>query len=84
MSQDLIKKEEERKMMDRLLSRDEGFQRRKCFKTYREIVEDKYSKSFLLHVAYSCYLLSSFLVVMLPQIMVGGPILFHWHIEHVS
>lgn len=43
MSQDLIKKEEERRMMESLLSRDEGSQRRKSFKTYREIVEDKYT-----------------------------------------
>lgn len=46
MSQDLIKKEEERKTMERLLSRDDGSQRRKSFKTYREIVEDKYVLSF--------------------------------------
>lgn len=32
--------------MERLLSRDEGSQRRKSFKTYREIVEDKYTFFF--------------------------------------
>lgn len=43
VSQDLIKKEEERKMMERLLSDEDGTtQRRKSIKTYREIVEDKY------------------------------------------
>lgn len=46
MSQDLIKKEEERKTVERLLGRVEGTQRRKSFKTYREIVEDKYIFSF--------------------------------------
>lgn len=46
MSQDLIKKEEERKMMERVLSREEGSDKRKSFKTYREIVEDKYILSF--------------------------------------
>ena len=43
VSQDLIKKEEERKMMERLLSGGEGpSQRRKSIKTYKEIVQDKY------------------------------------------
>lgn len=42
MSQDLIKKEEERKMMERLMSGDKYSQRRKSIKTYREIVEEKY------------------------------------------
>ncbi|KAM4733261.1 LOW QUALITY PROTEIN: LIM and calponin homology domains-containing protein 1-like [Anableps anableps] len=40
VSQDLIKKEEERKMMERLMSGDSSIsQRRKSIKTYREIVE---------------------------------------------
>ncbi|XP_053486231.1 LIM and calponin homology domains-containing protein 1 isoform X1 [Ictalurus furcatus] len=52
VSQDLIKKEEERKTMERLLSRDEGSQRRKSFKTYREIVEDKERRERELHEAY--------------------------------
>ncbi|XP_023184276.1 LIM and calponin homology domains-containing protein 1 isoform X8 [Xiphophorus maculatus] len=42
VSQDLIKKEEERKMMERLMSGDGCIsQRRKSIKTYREIVEEK-------------------------------------------
>ncbi|XP_042349907.1 LIM and calponin homology domains-containing protein 1-like isoform X2 [Plectropomus leopardus] len=42
ISQDLIKKEEERKMMERLMSGDTcTSQRRRSIKTYREIVEDK-------------------------------------------
>lgn len=49
VSQDLIKKEEERKMMERLLSGDGGSQRRKSIKTYREIVEEKYVCHFHLH-----------------------------------
>ncbi|TST60393.1 LIM and calponin homology domains-containing protein 1 [Bagarius yarrelli] len=52
VSQDLIKKEEERKTMERLLSQDEGSQRRKSFKTYREIVEDKERRERELHDAY--------------------------------
>ncbi|MCI4379740.1 hypothetical protein PGIGA_G00231760 [Pangasianodon gigas] len=52
VSQDLIKKEEERRTMERLLSRDEGSQRRKSFKTYREIVEDKERRERELHEAY--------------------------------
>ncbi|KAF7707093.1 hypothetical protein HF521_018311 [Silurus meridionalis] len=52
VSQDLIKKEEERKKMERLLSLDEGSQRRKSFKTYREIVEDKERRERELHEAY--------------------------------
>ncbi|XP_060783385.1 LIM and calponin homology domains-containing protein 1 isoform X2 [Neoarius graeffei] len=52
VSQDLIKKEEERKTMERLLSRDEGSQRRKSFKTYKEIVEDKERRERELHEAY--------------------------------
>lgn len=41
-SQDLIKKEAERKKMERLLSGDGTNERRKSIKTYREIVEEKY------------------------------------------
>ncbi|KAM9469922.1 LIM and calponin homology domains-containing protein 1 isoform 2-T2 [Clarias gariepinus] len=52
VSQDLIKKEEERKMMERLLSRDEGSPRQKNFKTYREIVENKERRERELHEAY--------------------------------
>ncbi|XP_076147894.1 LIM and calponin homology domains-containing protein 1 isoform X7 [Alosa pseudoharengus] len=53
VSQDLIKKEEERKMMERLLSGDEGVpQRRKSIKTYKEIVEDKERRERELHDAY--------------------------------
>ncbi|XP_052010617.1 LIM and calponin homology domains-containing protein 1-like isoform X5 [Xyrauchen texanus] len=52
VSQDLIKKEEERKMVARLLSGDEGSQRRKSIKTYREIVEEKERRERELHEAY--------------------------------
>ncbi|XP_048032565.1 LIM and calponin homology domains-containing protein 1 isoform X6 [Megalobrama amblycephala] len=52
VSQDLIKKEEERKMMERLLSGDGGSQRRKSIKTYREIVEEKERRERELHEAY--------------------------------
>ncbi|XP_051513889.1 LIM and calponin homology domains-containing protein 1-like isoform X1 [Myxocyprinus asiaticus] len=52
VSQDLIKKEEERKMVERLLSGDEGSQRRKSIKTYREIVEEKERRERELHEAY--------------------------------
>ncbi|KAG7328969.1 hypothetical protein KOW79_007143 [Hemibagrus wyckioides] len=52
VSQDLIKKEEERKMMERVLSREEGSERRKSFKTYREIVEDKERRERELHETY--------------------------------
>ncbi|CAB1442349.1 unnamed protein product [Pleuronectes platessa] len=42
VSQDLIKKEEERKMMENLLTGDDcPAQRRRSIKTYREIVEEK-------------------------------------------
>ncbi|XP_036406809.1 LIM and calponin homology domains-containing protein 1-like isoform X3 [Megalops cyprinoides] len=53
ISQDLIKKEEERKMMERLMS-DDGSQsqRRKSIKTYREIVEEKERRERELHEAY--------------------------------
>ncbi|XP_031442694.1 LIM and calponin homology domains-containing protein 1 isoform X2 [Clupea harengus] len=53
VSQDLIKKEEERKMMERLLSGGEGpSQRRKSIKTYKEIVQDKERRERELHDAY--------------------------------
>ncbi|KAJ8382677.1 hypothetical protein SKAU_G00034550 [Synaphobranchus kaupii] len=53
VSQDLIKKEEERKTMERLMSEDEGAsQRRKSIKTYREIVEEKERRERELHEAY--------------------------------
>ncbi|XP_063045745.1 LIM and calponin homology domains-containing protein 1 [Engraulis encrasicolus] len=54
VSQDLIKKEEERKMMEKLMTGDEGLaaQRRKSIKTYREIVEDKERRERELHEAY--------------------------------
>lgn len=43
VSQDLIKKEEERKTMENLLTGEPcTSQRRRSIKTYREIVEDKY------------------------------------------
>ncbi|KAI2657235.1 LIM and calponin homology domains-containing protein 1 [Labeo rohita] len=48
VSQDLIKKEEERKMMERLLSGDGGSQRRKSIKTYREI---RYAQRFTISEA---------------------------------
>ncbi|XP_060740452.1 LIM and calponin homology domains-containing protein 1 isoform X4 [Tachysurus vachellii] len=52
VSQDLIKKEEERKTVERLLGRVDGTQRRKSFKTYREIVEDKERRERELHETY--------------------------------
>ncbi|XP_057182608.1 LIM and calponin homology domains-containing protein 1 isoform X2 [Triplophysa rosa] len=52
VSQDLIKKEEERKMMERLMSGDKCSQRRKSIKTYREIVEEKEHRERDLHEAY--------------------------------
>ncbi|KAM4707984.1 LIM and calponin homology domains-containing protein 1 [Discoglossus pictus] len=52
-SQDLIKKEEERKKMERLLSGDSDLaQRRKSIKTYKEIVEEKERREKELHEAY--------------------------------
>ncbi|NWV11402.1 LIMC1 protein, partial [Ptilonorhynchus violaceus] len=51
-SQDLIKKEAERKKMERLLSGDGTNERRKSIKTYREIVEDKERRERELHEAY--------------------------------
>ncbi|XP_014870733.1 LIM and calponin homology domains-containing protein 1 isoform X5 [Poecilia latipinna] len=53
VSQDLIKKEEERKMMEQLMSGDSCIsQRRKSIKTYREIVEDKERREEELREAY--------------------------------
>ncbi|XP_066429242.1 LIM and calponin homology domains-containing protein 1 isoform X3 [Eleutherodactylus coqui] len=52
-SQDLIKKEEERKKMERLLSGDkDAGDRRKSIKTYKEIVEEKERREKELHEAY--------------------------------
>ncbi|XP_041846292.1 LIM and calponin homology domains-containing protein 1-like isoform X9 [Melanotaenia boesemani] len=53
ISQDLIKKEEERKMMERLMSGESVVsQRRRSIKTYREIVEDKERREEELRHAY--------------------------------
>ncbi|XP_010895530.2 LIM and calponin homology domains-containing protein 1 isoform X11 [Esox lucius] len=54
VSQDLIKKEEERKMMEKLMTGDGGAtsQRRKSIKTYREIVEEKERRENELREAY--------------------------------
>ncbi|XP_041653134.1 LIM and calponin homology domains-containing protein 1-like isoform X2 [Cheilinus undulatus] len=53
ISQDLIKKEEERKMMERLMSGDTCIsERRRSIKTYREIVEDKERREEELRNAY--------------------------------
>uniref|UniRef100_H3AAD7 LIM and calponin homology domains 1 n=1 Tax=Latimeria chalumnae TaxID=7897 RepID=H3AAD7_LATCH len=52
-SQDLIKKEEERKMMEKLMCGEDGLTgRRKSIKTYREIVEEKERRERELHEAY--------------------------------
>uniref|UniRef100_A0A8C3TZ44 LIM and calponin homology domains 1 n=1 Tax=Catharus ustulatus TaxID=91951 RepID=A0A8C3TZ44_CATUS len=51
-SQDLIKKEAERKKMERLLAGDGMSERRKSIKTYREIVEEKERRERELHEAY--------------------------------
>ncbi|XP_066489014.1 LIM and calponin homology domains-containing protein 1 [Tiliqua scincoides] len=52
-SQDLLKKEAERKKMERLLSGGDGTsERRKSIKTYREIVEEKERRERELHEAY--------------------------------
>ncbi|NXE90235.1 LIMC1 protein, partial [Menura novaehollandiae] len=51
-SQDLIKKEAERRKMERLLSGDGTNERRKSIKTYREIVEEKERRERELHEAY--------------------------------
>ncbi|XP_008289075.1 LIM and calponin homology domains-containing protein 1 isoform X6 [Stegastes partitus] len=53
ISQDLIKKEEERKMMEQLMSGDTCIShRRRSIKTYREIVEDKERREEELRQAY--------------------------------
>uniref|UniRef100_A0A3Q3J0E0 LIM and calponin homology domains 1b n=1 Tax=Monopterus albus TaxID=43700 RepID=A0A3Q3J0E0_MONAL len=52
ISQDLIKKEEERKMMEQLMSGTSMSQRRRSVKTYREIVEDKELREEELRQAY--------------------------------
>ncbi|CAJ1059120.1 LIM and calponin homology domains-containing protein 1-like isoform X3 [Xyrichtys novacula] len=53
ISQDLIKKEEERKMMEQLMSGEVCISgRRKSIKTYREIVEDKERREEDLRIAY--------------------------------
>ncbi|KAM7417197.1 hypothetical protein PAMA_017032 [Pampus argenteus] len=53
ISQDLIKKEEERKMMEQLMTGDGCIsQRRKSIKTYREIVQDKERREEELRGAY--------------------------------
>ncbi|XP_033489082.2 LIM and calponin homology domains-containing protein 1-like isoform X8 [Epinephelus lanceolatus] len=53
ISQDLIKKEEERKMMERLMSGESCVsQRRRSIKTYREIVEEKERREDELRDAY--------------------------------
>ncbi|KAJ7326687.1 hypothetical protein JRQ81_016446, partial [Phrynocephalus forsythii] len=52
-SQDLLKKEAERKKMEQLLAGAEGSsERRKSIKTYREIVEEKERRERALHEAY--------------------------------
>uniref|UniRef100_A0A670J403 LIM and calponin homology domains 1 n=1 Tax=Podarcis muralis TaxID=64176 RepID=A0A670J403_PODMU len=52
-SQDLFKKEAERKKMERLLTgTEEASERRKSIKTYREIVEEKERRERALHEAY--------------------------------
>ncbi|XP_053109647.1 LIM and calponin homology domains-containing protein 1 isoform X4 [Hemicordylus capensis] len=52
-SQDLLKKEAERKKMERLLTGADGTsERRKSIKTYREIVEEKERREKELHEAY--------------------------------
>ncbi|KAK1175323.1 hypothetical protein AOXY_G3012 [Acipenser oxyrinchus oxyrinchus] len=52
-SQDLIKKEEERKKVERQMSGDRDLsERRKSIKTYREIVEEKERREKELHEAY--------------------------------
>lgn len=53
ISQDLIKKEEERKMMEQLLTGETVIShRRRSVKTYREIVEDKERREEELRIAY--------------------------------
>ncbi|XP_070692609.1 LIM and calponin homology domains-containing protein 1-like [Pempheris klunzingeri] len=52
ISQDLIKKEEERKMMEQVMSGTCPSERRRSIKTYREIVEDKERREEELRDAY--------------------------------
>uniref|UniRef100_G3TW41 LIM and calponin homology domains 1 n=1 Tax=Loxodonta africana TaxID=9785 RepID=G3TW41_LOXAF len=53
VSQDLIRKEEERKKMEKLLAGEDGTsERRKSIKTYREIVQEKERRERELHEAY--------------------------------
>ncbi|XP_062865278.1 LIM and calponin homology domains-containing protein 1a isoform X6 [Trichomycterus rosablanca] len=52
-SQDLIKKEEERKMTEKLLMSEVFSQRKKSIKTYKEIVEEKERREQELHTMYS-------------------------------
>ncbi|KAL7855751.1 hypothetical protein AOLI_G00193550 [Acnodon oligacanthus] len=51
-SQDLIKKEEERKMMEKLMTSEGDSHRRKSIKTYKEIVEEKERREQELHEVY--------------------------------
>ncbi|KAK1792589.1 hypothetical protein P4O66_012518, partial [Electrophorus voltai] len=51
-SQDLIRKEEERKMMEKLMYSEGGAHRRKSIKTYKEIVEEKERREQELHELY--------------------------------
>ncbi|XP_053336153.1 LIM and calponin homology domains-containing protein 1a [Clarias gariepinus] len=51
-SQDLIRKEEERKMMEKLMKTEGGAHRRKSIKTYKEIVEEKERREQELHELY--------------------------------
>ncbi|XP_069487850.1 LIM and calponin homology domains-containing protein 1 isoform X2 [Ambystoma mexicanum] len=52
-SQDLIKKEQERKKMEKVLSGEDALsERRKSIKTYKEIVEEKERREKELHEAY--------------------------------
>ncbi|XP_076992857.1 LIM and calponin homology domains-containing protein 1 isoform X12 [Tamandua tetradactyla] len=52
-SQDLIKKEQERKKMEKLLAGEDGTsERRKSIKTYKEIVQEKERRERELHEAY--------------------------------
>lgn len=57
-SQDLIKKEEERKKMEKLLAGEDGMsERRKSIKTYREIVQEKWVLSVVVLIV-ECTVLS--------------------------
>ncbi|KAI4875173.1 hypothetical protein NFI96_014239 [Prochilodus magdalenae] len=51
-SQDLIRKEEERKMMEKLMMTEGDANRRKSIKTYKEIVEEKERREQELHEMY--------------------------------